>query len=115
MARVGSVTVMVFVTSVMIQKETGGNLSELLESLASVIRDRFRFHRKLRTLSAEGRLAAWILSLLPFGLAAVLGVVSPGFLPMLIDNPTGRQLVAVAFVLTVTGILWMRKIVRIDV
>lgn len=115
MARVGSVTVMVFVTSVLIQKETGGNLAELLESLASVIRERFRFHRKLRTLSAEGRLAAWILSLLPFGLAGVLTVVSPDFLPMLVDNPKGRHLVGVAFVLTVTGILWMRKIVRIDV
>ncbi|MCW8193490.1 type II secretion system F family protein [Proteobacteria bacterium 005FR1] len=115
MARVGSVTVMVFVTSVLIQKETGGNLSELLESLASVIRERFRFHRKLKTLSAEGRLAAWILSLLPFGLAAILSVVTPNFLPMLVDNPSGRQLIGVAFVLTVVGILWMRKIVRIDV
>lgn len=113
--RVGSVTVMVFVTSVLIQKETGGNLSELLESLAQVIRDRFRFHRKLRTLSAEGRLAAWILSLLPFAMAALLSVITPTFLPMLLDNPTGRQMVVVAFVLTIAGILWMRRIVRIDV
>lgn len=113
--RIGSVTVMVFVTSVLIQKETGGNLSELLESLAQVIRDRFRFHRKLRTLSAEGRLAAWILSLLPFAMAALLSVITPTFLPMLLDNPTGRQMVVVAFVLTIAGILWMRSIVRIDV
>lgn len=114
LGRLGSVTVMVFVTSVLIQKETGGNLSELLESLASVIRERFRFHRKLRTLSAEGRLAAWILSLLPFVLAALLSVISPGFLPMLIDNPAGQKLIMAAFVLTIIGILWMRKIVRID-
>jgi len=113
--RIGSVTVMVFVTSVLIQKETGGNLAELLESLASVIRDRFRFHRKLRTLSAEGRLAAWILSLLPFAMAALLSVITPTFLPMLIDNPAGRQMVIVAFVLTIVGILWMRRIVRIEV
>lgn len=115
LGRIGSVTVMVFVTSVLIQKETGGNLAELLESLASIIRERFRFHRKLRTLSAQGRLAAWILSLLPFAMAAVLSVVNPNFLPMLIDNPTGRQMVMVAFVLTITGILWMRRVVRIDV
>jgi len=115
LGRVASVTVMVFVTSVLIQKETGGNLAELLENLASIIRSRFHFHRKLRTLSAPGRLAAWILSLLPFGLAAVLTIVTPKFLPMLIDNPTGRQLVVVAFALTVAGIIWMRRIVRIDV
>lgn len=115
LGRVQSITVMVFVTSVLIQKETGGNLAELLENLASVIRARFRFHRKLRTLSAPGRLAAWILSLLPFALAALLTAIAPGFLPMLTENPIGRQLVVMAFILTVAGILWMRRIVRIDV
>lgn len=113
--RVGSVTVMVFVTSVMIQKETGGNLAELLDSLASVIRERFRFQRKLKTLSAEGRMAAWVLSLLPFGLAAVLALVSPNFLPMLIDHPMGRKMVVASFVMVIVGIFWMRRIVRIDV
>jgi len=112
--RVQSVTVMVFVTSVLIQKETGGNLAELLDGLAAVVRDRFRFQRKVRTLSAQGRMAAWILSLLPFVLAAVLTLVSPNFIPMLTGDPAGRQLVLVAFVLIVCGILWMRKIVRID-
>lgn len=113
--RVPSVTVMVFTTSVLIQKESGGNLAELLDGLASVVRDRFRFQRKVRTLSAQGRLAAWILSLLPFVLAGVLTLVSPKFLPMLTQDPTGRQLVGVAFVMVVVGILWMRRIVRIDV
>lgn len=113
--RVQSVTVMIFVTSVLIQKETGGNLAELLDGLASVVRDRFRFHRKVKTLSAQGRMAAWILSLLPFVLAGVLTVVSPNFIPMLTQDPIGRQLVVAAFVMIVIGILWMRKIVRIEV
>jgi tight adherence protein B len=113
--RVQSVTVMVFVTSVLIQKDTGGNLAELLDGLAGVVRDRFRFHRKLRTLSAQGRMAGWVLSLMPFALAAVLSVVNPNFLPMLTQDPIGRQLIMVAFVLMVIGIIWMRKIVRIDV
>jgi tight adherence protein B len=113
--RVQSVTVMVFVTSVLIQKDTGGNLAELLDGLAGVVRDRFRFHRKLRTLSAQGRMAGWVLSLIPFALAAVLSVVNPKFLPMLTEDPTGRQLIMAAFVLMVIGIIWMRKIVRIDV
>jgi tight adherence protein B len=113
--RVPSVTVMVFTTSVLIQKESGGNLAELLDGLAAVVRDRFRFQRKVRTLSAQGRMAAWILSLLPFVLAGVLSLVSPNFLPMLTQDPVGRQLVVVAFVMVVIGILWMRRIVRIDV
>jgi tight adherence protein B len=113
--RMPSVTVMAFVTSVLIQKETGGNLAELLERLAAVVRERFRFHRKLRTLSAEGRLAAWILSLMPFVLAMVLSVVNPDLLPMMTTDPTGRNLVAGAFVLLVIGVLWLRRIVRIDV
>ncbi|AMD02298.1 type II secretion system F family protein [Halomonas chromatireducens] len=113
--RVQSVTVMIFVTSVLIQKETGGNLAELLDGLAAVVRDRFRFHRKVRTLSAQGRMAAWILSLLPFALAGILSLVSPNFIPMLTQDPTGRQLVVAAFVMMVVGILWMRRIVRIEV
>ncbi|PMR70184.1 type II secretion system F family protein [Halomonas heilongjiangensis] len=113
--RVQSVTVMIFVTSVLIQKETGGNLAELLDGLAAVVRDRFRFHRKVRTLSAQGRMAAWILSLLPFVLAGVLTLFSPKFLPMLTQDPIGRQMVVGAFVMIVIGILWMRKIVRIEV
>ncbi|KXS37903.1 MAG: tight adherence protein B [Halomonadaceae bacterium T82-2] len=113
--RIGSVTVMVFVTSVLIQRETGGNLAELVDGLATVIRERFRFHRKLKTLSAEGRLAAWILSLLPFGLAGVLSVASPDFLPTLTKDPIGRQMVMAAFVMVIAGILWIRRIVRIEV
>lgn len=113
--RVESVTVMVFVTSVLIQKETGGNLAELLDGLANVIRERFRFHRKLRTLSAQGRMAGWVLSLIPFVLAGVLSVTSPTFIPMLTQDPAGRKLIVIAFILMVLGILWMRRIVRIDV
>ncbi|MCH4565154.1 type II secretion system F family protein [Halomonas sp. EGI 63088] len=113
--RVQSVTVMIFVTSVLIQKETGGNLAELLDGLTAVVRDRFRFRRKVRTLSAEGRMAGWILSLLPFGLGGVLMLVNPEFLPMLTEDPVGRQLVVGAFVMIVIGILWLRKIVRIEV
>ncbi|RDB43466.1 secretion system protein [Halomonas sp. DQ26W] len=113
--RVQSVTVMIFVTSVLIQKETGGNLAELLDNLAAVVRDRFRFQRKVRTLSAEGRMAGWILSLLPFFLGGILMLINPDFIPMLTEDPIGRQLVVVAFVMVIIGILWLRKIVRIEV
>jgi tight adherence protein B len=113
--RVPSVAVMAMVTSVLIQRETGGNLAEVLDKLSEIVRQRFRFQRSVRTLSAEGRLGAWILSLLPFALAGILSVISPDFLPMLTQDATGRKIIMVAFGLIVVGILWLRRIVNIDV
>ena len=113
--RVPSVTVMAMVTSVLIQRETGGNLAELLDKLSGLVRQRFRFQRTVRTLTAEGRMSAWILSLLPFALAGALTWVDPNFIPLLTEDPTGRKLVMAAFGLMVVGILWMRRIVKIDV
>ena len=113
--RVPSVAVMAMVTSVLIQRETGGNLAEVLDKLADLVRQRFRFQRSVRTLTSEGRLAAWILSLLPFVLAGVLTVLVPDFLPMLTQDPTGRKLILWAFGLIIVGILWLRRIVNIDV
>jgi tight adherence protein B len=113
--RVPSVPVMAFVTSVLIQQETGGNLAELLEKLAATVRDRFRFQRRLRTLTAQGRMAAWILSLMPFFLAGVLSLVSPTYMPLLTKDPDGRMLIVGFFCLVVIGILWIGRVVRIDV
>jgi tight adherence protein B len=113
--RVPSVTVMALVSSVLIQRDTGGNLAELMQKLAALVRERFRFQRRVRTLSAEGRMAAWVLSLLPFGLGAALSVANPELLSYLVDSPSGRDLILAFFALMVTGILWMSRIVRIDV
>jgi tight adherence protein B len=106
---------MAMVTSVLIQRETGGNLAEVLDKLAAVVRERFRFQRTVRTLSAEGRMAAWILSLLPFFMVGGLSAVNPNYIPMLTQDPTGRKVVIGAFGLLVIGILWLRRIARIDV
>jgi tight adherence protein B len=113
--RVPNVAVMAMVTSVLIQRDTGGNLAEVLDKLSGVVRERFRFQRALRTLTAEGRLSAWILSLLPFFMAAALTAIDPEFIPRLTQDPFGRKLVFVAFAMLIAGILWMRRIVRIDV
>jgi tight adherence protein B len=113
--RVPSVTVMAFVTSVLVQKETGGNLAEVLDRIGNVIRGRFRFYRRVRTLSAEGRLSAWILALVPLVLFAVIWITSPDYLPTLIDDPLGRQLIVVAAMMSVAGIWWIRRIIRIEV
>ena len=113
--RIPSITVMALVSSLLVQRESGGNLSELLDKLAKVVRQRFRFQRQLKTLSAPGRMAAWVLSLLPFFLGSVLAFIAPDFLVLLTKNPTGRDLIVAAFGLMVVGIIWLSRIVRIDV
>jgi tight adherence protein B len=113
--RVPSLTVMALITAVLVQKETGGNLAEILDQISSVIRGRFKFYRRVKTLSAEGRLSAWILTMVPFALFAVISFTTPEYLPVLLDDPTGRQAVMFGFGMMVVGIYWIRRIIRIDV
>jgi len=113
--RVPNMTLMTLVTAVVVQRETGGNLAETLANISGVIRGRFRFSRRVKTLSAEGRLSAWILAMIPFFLFIVIMVTTPSYLPVLIQEPAGMKIVAVAFFLQVIGILWIRRIIRIEV
>jgi tight adherence protein B len=113
--RVPSVNVMAVVTSVLIQRESGGNLAEILEKISTLVRGRFRFQRRVRTLSAEGRFSGWILSLVPFVLTAALHLTSPDYLPMLLEDPNGQKLVTTAIVLMAIGLFWMRQVIRIRV
>lgn len=113
--RMPSMTVMMLVTTVLIHRETGGNLTEVLERLSSLIRGRFRFQRKVKTLSAEGRMSGWILVSVPFVLATAIVLSSPTYLPMLFKEPLGQKLVIGAFVAMLIGIFWIRKIIRIQV
>lgn len=113
--RVPSVTVMALITSVLVQRETGGNLAEILEQIAKIVRGRFRFERKVRSLSAEGRMSAWVLALVPLGLIVMLSIASPNYLPVLLKNPVGHKLLYGAGILGVLGILWIRRIIRIEV
>jgi len=113
--RVPSVTVMALVTSVLVQRETGGNLAEILEQSSKVIRSRFRFHRRVKTLSAEGRLSAWILAAVPFALFVVISLTSPDYFTVLFEDPSGRQAMTYTFFWACIGVFWIRKIIRIDV
>jgi len=113
--RMPSMTVMMLVTSILIHRETGGNLTEVLERLSRLIRGRFRFQRKVKTLSAEGRMSAWVLVSIPFVLAAGILVTTPSYLPVLTNDPLGHKLIIGAFCAMLVGILWIRKIIRIQV
>ena len=113
--RMPSMTVMMLVTSILIHRETGGNLTEVLERLSRLIRGRFRFQRKIKTLSAEGRMSAWVLVAIPFVLAIAIVVTSPSYLPVLLNDPIGHKLIIGAFCAMLVGILWIRRIIRIQV
>ncbi|MDP9655041.1 UNVERIFIED_ORG: tight adherence protein B [Pseudomonas putida] len=113
--RMPSMTVMMLVTSILIHRETGGNLTEVLERLSRLIRGRFRFQRKIKTLSAEGRMSAWVLVAIPFVLAIAIIVTSPSYLPVLINDPMGHKLIIGAFGAMLVGIFWIKKIIRIQV
>ena len=113
--RVPSVSVMSLITAVLVQKETGGNLAETFERISVVIRGRFKLARRVRTLSAEGRLSAWILALIPLVLIGAMTYTSPNYLPLLFKDPMGKNLVAGAVVMAMIGILWIRRVIRIQV
>ena len=113
--RVPSMNVMAFVTSIIVQKETGGNLTELLSNISSVIRGRFKLNRKIKTLSAEGRMSAWVLTLIPFILFIMIMLTTPDYLTILTDSPQGLKLITISSVVMVIGIYWLRRIIRIEV
>ncbi|CAG4893910.1 type II secretion system F family protein [Paraburkholderia saeva] len=104
-----------FVIAVLIQREAGGNLAEILGNISSIIRERLKLMGKVKVLSAEGRLSAWILCLLPFVLAGVIMLITPGLMRVFWTDPTGMKMAGVAMVFMLFGILWSRKIVRIHV
>ena len=114
-ARVPSLDLRYFIVAITLQRETGGNLAELLGNLSTLIRERFKLQGKVRVLSAEGRMSGYVLGGLPFGAAAFIYLSNPKFLSLLWTDPLGQRMVAIAGVLMVVGALWMRSIVRIRV
>jgi tight adherence protein B len=113
--RIPSLDARFFVTAVLTQRDAGGNLSEVLDNLAAVIRERFKLKRQVRVLSAHGRLTGWILGVLPFVIGAALYVIAPDHISKLFTDQIGLQIVAGAFVLQVIGVIAIRKIVNIEV
>lgn len=103
-----------FVVSVLIQRDTGGNLTELLRHVAHAVRERVRFAGELRVLSSEGRLSGWVLTLLPFGIGGVLYIINPRFMNRLIEDPAGPTILGSTVALMALGVVWMRRIVRVD-
>jgi tight adherence protein B len=114
-ARIPVTDLRYFVIAVLIQRESGGNLAELLDNIAAIIRARLKLFGQIRVLSAEGRLSAWILTLLPIGVALVMNLVNPGYISVLWKDPMGVRLITGAVLLMIFGIFWMWRIVKIHV
>jgi tight adherence protein B len=113
--RIPSIDVRFFVTALLIQKETGGNLAEILDGLARVIRDRFRIYREVRVRTAQGRLTAGILIALPIFMLIVLMVLNPTYMKVLFQDPRGSLILSVAAIMQVIGSLLIWKIIHIEV
>jgi tight adherence protein B len=104
----------IFSTSTTIQRETGGNLAELLSGLAETIRARYRFRGKVRSLTAEGRMSATVLSIVPVGFVLALSVMSPGYLDPLLSDPRGKLVLIYAVVSWLSGVLWLTKMTHVE-
>jgi tight adherence protein B len=113
--RVGSADFKWAVLAVNIQREVGGNLAEILDTVADTLRERAMLRRQIKVLTAEGRLSAWVLGLLPFAIALYMYAVNPDYIGILFESAYGIVMIIVALVLMGIGVLWMRKIVNIDV
>ena len=113
--RVDLVDTRMFATAVLVQREVGGNLAEILDNLANTIRARFSIRRQLRVITAQGRLSGYILSVLPIAVGLGIWLLSPGFMEPLLATSTGHALIVAAIVAQVLGYLWIRRIVNIEI
>lgn len=101
------------VTAMLVQKETGGNLAQILDKTSFIIRERLRVEGEARTRTAQGRFTGWILCALPFVLFVGMNVANPGYTSILLEDPFGRKAIAFALVMMVFGMLVIRKIVNV--
>ena len=113
--RVPITDVRFFVVAVLIQREAGGNLTEVLDNLSKLIRNRLKFHAKIKVLTTEGRMSAWVLGLLPFALAGILNFANHDFISVLWTDPAGIQITQIVLGMMAVGAIWMYKLVQIRV
>jgi len=113
--RVPGLDVRFFATAVLIQRETGGNLSEILENLAHVVRERFKILRQVRVYTAHGRMTAYVLLALPVVLCIALAFINPDHMNLLFRERMGQMLLMVAVVMQAIGYVWIRQVIKIEV
>jgi tight adherence protein B len=113
--RVPLVDTRILVTAVLVQREVGGNLAEILDNLAYVIRERFKIRRQLRVITAQGRLSGYILACLPIAVGLAIFFLNRSYIMELFTEEVGKFMLVAAIVLQISGYLWIRKIVNIEI
>jgi tight adherence protein B len=113
--RMPLIDVRFFVTAVLIQRETGGNLSEILDNLANVVRERFKIQRQVRVHTAHGRFTGYVLLALPGFLSLALSFINPEHMELLFKDPMGQMLIAVSIAMQVVGWVWIKRVIKIEV
>jgi tight adherence protein B len=113
--RVPLLDVRFFVTAVLIQRETGGNLSEILDNLAHVVRERFKILRQVRVYTAHGRLTGYVLMALPAALAIALTFINPEHINLLFTERMGQMMITAAIIMQIIGYVWIKRVVKIEV
>ena len=113
--RVNLIDVRILTTAILIQREVGGNLAEVLDNLANVIRVRFTIRRQLRVYTAQGRFSGYVLGALPIAVGLAIYSLNPPYMRVLFTDPMGKLMVLVAIVFQIAGFLWIRKIVNIEI
>lgn len=113
--RVPSTNLIAATTAILIQRETGGNLAELLDKISDILRKRFRFQRRVKTITAENRMSAWVLALLPFAVFAAITLRTPEYVTPLFKTAMGNKILIIGLILQVVGSLWVRKQIDLDI
>jgi tight adherence protein B len=113
--RVDLVDVRIFITAVLVQREVGGNLSEILDNITTTIRDRFRIRRQLRTYTAQGRLSGMVVAAMPIAVGLIIFLMNPDYIRILFEHPMGKTLLTFGITMQILGFLWIRKVVNIEI
>jgi tight adherence protein B len=113
--RIPIIDVKFFVTAVLIQRETGGNLSEILDNLSHVVRERFKVLRQVRVHTAHGRFTGWVLMALPAALGVVMSFINPAHMQTLYQESMGRTMLIAAVVMQTIGYFWIKRVIKIEV
>src|SRR5919197_281986 len=113
--RIPLVDVKFFITAVMVQRETGGNLAEILDNLSHVIRERFKILRQVRVHTAHGRFTGYVLLALPAALGVALSFINPDHMHMLFNEHMGQMMLMGAIVMQTIGFIWIRQVIKIEV
>jgi tight adherence protein B len=114
-ARVPILDVRFFSTAVLIQRETGGNLSEILDNLAAVVRERFKIRRQVRVHTAHGRFTGYVLMALPAFLALALSFINPEHMNRLFEERLGQMMIVTSIIMQAVGFFWIRQVIKIEV